>query len=182
MAPAAMLAALSAGRWVARAATGAVAGALFLLAPVGGGELPLPNAHAVALRPPHAARPDPAWPGQHGSAVPPGPEVPSEPPGAGATTRALQIASHDRAITRPPPARPRGDGARSTPEQRLMRQAIATLATGRTVDARRLLERHQRDFPQGAYAGDREELLRRLRADADRGGNQPVARVPPRSR
>ncbi|KYF49258.1 hypothetical protein BE08_07450 [Sorangium cellulosum] len=93
--------------------------------------------------------------------------------------RALQTASHDRAM-----ARPRGDGARSTPEQRLMRQAIATLATGRAVDARRLLERHQRDFPRGAYAGDREELLRRLRADADRGGHGPgpVARVPPRSR
>lgn len=185
VAPAAMLPALSAGRWGARAAAGALAGALVLLAPAGGGDLPWPNAHAVALRPPQAARPShaatpaPAWPAQRGSAVVPSPEAPSKPPGAGARMRALQTASHDRAM-----ARPRGDGARSTPEQRLMRQAIATLATGRAVDARRLLERHQRDFPQGAYAGDREELLRRLRADADRGGHGPgpVARIPPPSR
>ncbi|WP_433927498.1 sigma-70 family RNA polymerase sigma factor [Sorangium cellulosum] len=184
-APAAMLAALSAGRWAARAAAGAVAGALVLLAPAGGGDLPLPNAHAVALHPPLAARPSlAARPAQHGSAVVPSPEASSKPPGAGAMTRALQTASHDRAMARPPSARPRGDGARSTPEQRLMRQAIATLAAGRAVDARRLLERHQRDFPQGDYAGDREELLRRLRADADRGGHGPgpVARIPPPSR
>ncbi|WP_438022898.1 RNA polymerase sigma factor [Sorangium sp. So ce233] len=178
------VATLAAGRWAARAAAGVVAGALVLLAPAGRGELPLPNAHAVALRPPHAARPALAWPAQHGSAVPPSPEVPSKPLGAVAMTRALQTASHDRAIARPPSARPRGGGARSTPEQRMMRQAIATLAAGRTVDARRLLERHQRAFPQGAYAGDREDLLRRLRADADLGGHGPgpVARIPPRSR
>ncbi|KYG02632.1 hypothetical protein BE21_05105 [Sorangium cellulosum] len=110
--------------------------------------------------------------------------MPSTPLGAGAVTRALQTASHDRATARPPSARARGEGARSTPEQRLIRLAITTLATGRTVDARRLLERHRRDFPRGAYAGDREEVLRWLRADVDRHGrgHRPMSSIPPRSR
>ncbi|WP_129577991.1 MULTISPECIES: RNA polymerase sigma factor [Sorangium] len=182
--PVAPVAPVAVGRWAARAAPGAVAGALVLLAPAGGGDFPLPIAHAVALRSPHAAKPAPAWPAQHGSPVPPSPEVPTNPLGAGAVTRALEAASHNRATARPPSARARGDGARSTPEQRLIRLAIATLATGRTVDARRLLERHRRDFPRGAYAGDREELLRRLRADVDGHGHghAPVSSIPPRSR
>ncbi|WP_437995996.1 RNA polymerase sigma factor [Sorangium sp. So ce185] len=182
--PVAPLATPAVGRWAARAAAGAVAGALVLLAPAGGGEFPLPNAHAVALRSPRAARPAPAGPAQHGSAVPPSPEEPSKPLSADAVTRALQTASHHRATARPSSARARGEGARSTPEQRLIRLAIATLATGRTVDARRLLERHRRDFPRGAYAGDREEILRRLRADVDRHGHghAPVSSIPPRSR
>ncbi|WP_437934583.1 RNA polymerase sigma factor [Sorangium sp. So ce341] len=182
--PVAPVPALAVGRWAARAAAGAVAGALVLLAPAGGGEFPLPNAHAVALRSPRVARPAPAGPAQHGSAVLPSPQVPSKPLGAGAVTRALQTASHDWATARSPSARARGEGARSTPEQRLIRLAIATLATGRTVDARRLLERHRHDFPRGAYAGDREELLRWLRADVDRygRGHGPVSSIPSPSR
>ena len=50
----------------------------------------------------------------------------------------------------------------------LMLQVFAALTSGRYDDVRFLLERHRRDFPQGSYAGDREALVRRLRAKAHR--------------
>ncbi|XXX73176.1 hypothetical protein WMF30_36560 [Sorangium sp. So ce134] len=39
---------------------------------------------------------------------------------------------------------------------------MAALASGSDDVVRLLLERHRREFPQGAYAGHREELLGRL--------------------
>ncbi|WP_437293415.1 hypothetical protein [Sorangium sp. So ce426] len=147
-------------RSMASAAAGVVAGALALLAPGGRGEIPPPSAHAVALRSPQAA-----WPAQRGSAAPSGPEVPSEERAQGEANGALTTARRAPASPRYPPGPRRGEGIQlPSSESRLMRQAFAGLAAGRHDAVRLLLEQHRRDFPRGAYARDREELMRRLRA------------------
>ncbi|WP_437902878.1 sigma-70 family RNA polymerase sigma factor [Sorangium sp. So ce327] len=151
-------------RSTASAAAGVVAGALVLMAPGGRGELPPPSAHAVALRSPQAA-----WPAQRGSAIPSGPEVPSEERAESDVSGALTTARRAPASPRYPPGPHRGEGIQlPSSEVRLIRQAFAGLAAGRHDAVRLLLEQHRRDFPRGAYAGDREELLRRLRAAAHR--------------
>ncbi|WP_437964583.1 RNA polymerase sigma factor [Sorangium sp. So ce260] len=150
-----------AGRKVASTAAGVVAGALVLLAPSGRDEVPPPSAHAIALHAPRAARTL-----QRTGALPPGPEMPSEQLSPSAATGALKAARHAAASPRTPPDRPAGKGAHAMPEHRLIRRAMAVFASGRDDAVRRLLEQHRRDFPQGAYARDREELLRRLSAAA----------------
>ncbi|WP_441292517.1 sigma-70 family RNA polymerase sigma factor [Sorangium sp. KYC3313] len=165
-------------RSTASTAAGVVAGALALLAPGGRGEIPPPSAHAVALRSPQAAwpaqpsahavalrSPQAAWPAQRDSAVPAGPEVPSEERAQGEVSGALTTARRDPPRPRYPPGPRRGEGIQlPSSEARLIRQAFAALAAGRHDAVRLLLERHRRDFPRGAYARDREELMRRLQA------------------
>ncbi|XXX73175.1 RNA polymerase sigma factor [Sorangium sp. So ce134] len=102
--PRSPVAARAVGRSVARAAAGVAAGALVLLAPAGPGEIPLPSAHAVALRSPQAAR---AMPHQRTSALRSPREVPSMQQDASAPTRTVTTASHARAAARTPPGSPR---------------------------------------------------------------------------
>ncbi|WP_437708565.1 sigma-70 family RNA polymerase sigma factor [Sorangium sp. So ce448] len=159
-----LLATRAGRRSVASAAAGAaaaVAGALVLLVPGPRSGSPLPLAHAVALRSPVAAT-------VHRGALPSGPELRPEEPPTGAVSGALKAARPDATPPRAPHGLPRRDAAVSMPEDRLMRQAFAALTSGEYDAVRLLLERHRRDFPKGSYAGDREVLLRRLRAMARR--------------
>ncbi|XXT15893.1 sigma-70 family RNA polymerase sigma factor [Sorangium sp. So ce429] len=161
----------AAGRSMASSAAGAAAAALVLLAPAGTGEIPLPGAHAGALHAPAAA-----FGVQRGGVFPSGPGAPSEQRAAGAASDALETetARLDAASRRHPPGLLRDEDATSpperprTPEEQLIRQAIASRTAGRDDIAWNLLDQHRREFPHGAYAGQREALLRRLPAPAHR--------------
>ncbi|MGK4003330.1 sigma-70 family RNA polymerase sigma factor [Sorangium sp. So ce1036] len=173
-------------RHAAAVAAGVTAGALLLLAPFESSDVRESPAHATALRAPQITSTAPrgeafrSVPGTPSKEVAAGAamgalEAPSEELAAVAAMGALEAPSEELAAVAPMGARetsihasvsprraPRGPGVRLTPELRLMRRAITTLATGRHHAARLLLERHRREFPVGAYAGDRETLLRRL--------------------
>ncbi|HTN92681.1 MAG TPA: hypothetical protein VL242_53800 [Sorangium sp.] len=146
---------------MAHTAAGVVAGAVVLLATRGRDDVVTPPADAIALSSPQL----PAA-AQRGPALPWAPASPTDQPatdGAGGGPRAT-----GRIPSRPPraPDPLQGGDALSRVEARLWRAAIVTLTSGRGDAARLLLEQHRRAFPRGVYAGDREELMRRLRDSA----------------
>ncbi|WP_437275256.1 hypothetical protein WME90_28885 [Sorangium sp. So ce375] len=100
------------------------------------------------------------------TATPAGVCHPHEPPAS--AVRGAPEAPRHAPPPRAPHSPPGRDAAVSMPEHRLMRQVFAALTSGENGAVRLLLERHRRDFPRGSYARDREELLRRLLADARR--------------
>ncbi|WP_437670320.1 RNA polymerase sigma factor [Sorangium sp. So ce131] len=143
------------GRATASTAAGAMAGALMLLAPGPDGVLPTPPDHATAPRSPQvlaAVRRDQDLPSL--------PELPLDPPVAVAAGGAPKATEHDPSSPRHAPGPLQGGGARSGLELQLWRQVMAARTSGRG-DMRLLLEQHRREFPRGAYAGERDELLRR---------------------
>ncbi|WP_437950173.1 RNA polymerase sigma factor [Sorangium sp. So ce296] len=166
-------------RSMASAVAGAIAGALVLLTSGGRSDVATPPAAAVALRSSTFMAAVPRGTDRHWArALPPAlPAAGAAGGGPRATGRSPSSARHAHGPLQ-------GGGALSTSEDRLWRQAIATLTSGRSDAARLLLERHRREFPRGVRAADREELLRWLRADIDSDGHGhgPVSSIPSRSR
>ncbi|AUX45285.1 uncharacterized protein SOCE26_067660 [Sorangium cellulosum] len=143
------------GRAIASTAAGVVAGAIALLPPGPSGVLPTPPGHATTPRSPQvlgAVR--------RGRDLPSLPELPLATPAAAGAGGAPKATGHDPSNARHAPRQLQGGGALSGIELQLWRQVMAARSSGRD-DMRQLLERHRRDFPRGAYAGDRDELLQR---------------------
>ncbi|WP_437619015.1 sigma-70 family RNA polymerase sigma factor [Sorangium sp. So ce1151] len=149
------------GRTVAHAAAGVVAGALVLLAADGTDDVATPPTDAVALSSPQL----PAAV-QRGPALPWAPALPPDQPSPSTAGGGPKATGRSPSRPRRAPGPLQDGDALSRIEHRLWRAAIATLTSGRGDVARLLLEQHRRAFPRGVYAGDREELLRRLPASA----------------
>ncbi|WP_437596272.1 RNA polymerase sigma factor [Sorangium sp. So ce590] len=162
------------GRSVTNAAAGVAAGALVLFAPGGTGDVATPPADAGSRSSPQlqaavqrgralpwapARPPDPQAAGAAGGAPP-------DPQAAGAAGGVPEATGRSPSSLRRAPDPLQGGGALSEREDRLWREAIATLTSGGGDAARRLLEQHRREFPRGVHAAAREALLRRRPASA----------------
>ncbi|WP_434041798.1 MULTISPECIES: RNA polymerase sigma factor [Sorangium] len=149
------------GRSVTSAAAGLAAGALVLFAPGGTGDVATPSADAFSRSSPQLQAAV-----QRGRALPWAPALPPDPEAAGAAGGVPEATGRSRSSPRRAPDPRQGGGALSRREDRLWREAIATLTSGGGDAARRLLEQHRREFPRGVHAAAREALLRRRPASA----------------
>ncbi|MGK3987049.1 sigma-70 family RNA polymerase sigma factor [Sorangium sp. So ce136] len=147
------------GRSLAHTAAGAVAGALALFAAGRTDDVATPPADAIALSSPQLLAAV-----QHGPALPWAPALPPDQPAAGGAGGGPRATDRSPSSPRQTPGPLQGGDASSRVEHRLWRAAIAALTSGGGEAARLLLEQHRREFPRGVYAGDREELLRRVPA------------------